>query len=194
MRLGSRPRSEAARTGSSAEPSIRRSFDSLVSEYGAFVWRVLRRMGLSSADADDATQQVFMVAARKMDGIAPERARAFLYGTAIRVASNARRGLSRRRELLEDPIDRAAPEGQGPEELTELHRARALLDELLRQLPEELTRVLVLAEIEQLEVAEIANLEAIPVGTAASRLRRARSRFGDLLASVEDRNPFRRSP
>ena len=43
-------------------------------------------------------------------------------------------------------------------------------------------RVLVLAEINELPVAEIADLEGIPVGTAASRLRLARERFRTLLA------------
>jgi RNA polymerase sigma-70 factor (ECF subfamily) len=69
-------------------------------------------------------------------------------------------------------------------------RAWALLDELLAELPEELARVLALAEIEQVEVPEIAALEKIPVGTAASRLRRARALFRELLAGVQHRNPF----
>jgi DNA-directed RNA polymerase specialized sigma24 family protein len=86
--------------------------------------------------------------------------------------------------------DRAAHD---PERCAELSRACSLLDELLAALPDPLRRVLVLAEIEQLEVAEIAALERIPTGTAASRLRRARSQFSALLRRNAHRNPFGRS-
>ncbi len=41
-----------------------------------------------------------------------------------------------------------------------------------------------LAEIEELEVAEVAVLEDIPVGTAASRLRLGRERFRTLLTKA----------
>jgi RNA polymerase sigma-70 factor (ECF subfamily) len=64
------------------------------------------------------------------------------------------------------------------------------LDELLAKLPEKLRRALVLAEVEGLEVTEVASLEGIPVGTAASRLRRARERFRAELAKQPSLNPF----
>jgi DNA-directed RNA polymerase specialized sigma24 family protein len=50
--------------------------------------------------------------------------------------------------------------------------------------------VLVLAEIEGLTAPEIAELEGIPLGTAASRLRLARQAFQGLVASARDKNPF----
>jgi RNA polymerase sigma-70 factor, ECF subfamily len=169
------------------EPSI----ESLVAVYYGFVWRVLRGLGLSRADADDAAQQVFMIVARKLESIAPGSERSFIYGAALRVANNARRGLRRRREVANDEAsDVAEPEGHGPEHETELVEARALLVELLSQLPEKLRRVLILAELEQLEVPEIAALERLPVGTAASRLRVARQQFRALLEAARDRNPF----
>ena len=65
-----------------------------------------------------------------------------------------------------------------------------MLDELLEQLPDELRRVLVLAEIEECTVPEIAELEGIAVGTAASRLRRARGLFREIAARVQHRNPL----
>src|SRR6187402_1393366 len=77
------------------------SIDSLVAQHYGFIWRVLRGLGLSRADAEDATQQVFMIAARKLDSIDPARARSFVYGAALRVANNTRRGLRRRREVLD---------------------------------------------------------------------------------------------
>jgi RNA polymerase sigma-70 factor (ECF subfamily) len=154
------------------------------------VWRVLRRAGLSRADADDATQQVFLVASRRREDLAHGRERSFLYGTALRIAANLRRGLSRRREATESAAPVAAAAAPLADEELERRRARALLDELLAQLPEELARVIVLTEIEGLTLAAIAELEAIPPGTAASRLRRARAAFRELLQAHRDRNPF----
>jgi RNA polymerase sigma-70 factor, ECF subfamily len=163
----------------------------LVEIHFDFVWRLLRRQGLSEADADDAAQHVFMIAMEKLDRIADGSERTFLYGIALRVAANARRKTQRRAAVSEtDPELDAA---RSPDRELELRRARSLLDELLEKLPEELRRVLVLAEIEQLEVPEIARLEAIPTGTAASRLRRAREKFRELLRAAEPRNPFKGS-
>lgn len=185
-----------------ARASEEQAIRALVSAHYAFIWRLLRRFGVRSVDAEDAAQQVFIVAARNMNQLEPDRIRSFLYGTALRVASNHRRGLRRRREeprgsdalggsdaLSADPNDSGA---QDPERRVELSRASLLLDELLARLPDKLRRVLVLAEIEQLELPEIATLERIPRGTAASRLKNARTRFAALLQKNADRNPFGR--
>lgn len=177
----------------SSEPGhtqAQRTLESFVGQHYAFVWRLLRGFGLSPPDSDDAAQQVFMISARKLETIAPDRERSFLYGVAVRVANNARRGARRRREVPEEARDDSESEGQSPEQVAELARARALLDELLRRLPDKLRRALILAELEQLPVQAIAELERIPLGTAASRLRLARQQFRELLAAANERNPF----
>ena len=179
----------------SREASHGLTIDALVAQHYGFIWRVLRGLGLSSADAEDATQQVFMIAARKLDTIDPDRARSFVYGAALRVAHNARRGLRRRREVLEDELpEEPEPEARGPEKMAELEQARRLLAQVLDRLEEKHRRVIVLAEIEQLEVPEIAALEGVPVGTAASRLRVAREKFRAALHAMRDQNPFGDEP
>lgn len=161
----------------------------LVDEHFRYIWRLLRRFGLSRADADDATQQVFMVAARRVNEIDEGRERTFLYGTALRVFANARRAQNRRREDDDAPLaDVAAGFGQ-PDQLLDDARARAKLDRLLASLPPELSRVLVLADVEGTTAREIAELENIPVGTAASRLRRARAELRALIAADHARYP-----
>jgi RNA polymerase sigma-70 factor (ECF subfamily) len=183
--------SKGTPSGISLEARSGVAIDSLVAQHYGFIWRVLRGLGLSRTDAEDATQQVFMIAARKLDHIEPDRARSFLYGAALRVANNARRGLRRRREVLgDDASDEPEPESRGPEKMAELVRARQLLATVLDRLPEQHRRVIVLAEIEQLAVPEIAELEGVPVGTAASRLRIAREKFRTLLNGLRDQNPF----
>jgi RNA polymerase sigma-70 factor (ECF subfamily) len=156
-----------------------------------FVWQLLRRFGLAPVDADDATQEVFVILARRLESVRAGRERAFLYGTARRVFANARRGFRRRRETAyEDALDEAPAEPLTPDGLLEERRARDFLDGLLAELPEFQRRVLVLAEIEGLTAPEIAELEDIPLGTAASRLRLAREAFQRLVASARDKNPF----
>jgi RNA polymerase sigma-70 factor, ECF subfamily len=180
----------AALAGTDARDEPALTVDQLMTDYAGMVWRLLRRLGLPAADADDATQQVFMIASRKLGLISTESARSFLCGTALRVASNARRAKHRLRQVTAEPTELEHPSGSNPEAAAELARARELLDELLGELSPKLRRALVLAEIEELEVQDIARLESIPVGTAASRLRRAREEFRSRLAKLRDRNPF----
>ena len=161
----------------------------MVAEHFEFVWRLVRRLGVSRTEADDATQQVFMIATRRLSDIAPGRERTFLYGTAVRVAANARRARRRQREVPGE-ADACVSAGPLPDELSDLGRARDLLDEVLDRMPLQLRTVLVLAEVEQLEVSEIATLEGIKLGTAASRLRRARAMFREHLSALRKRNPF----
>jgi hypothetical protein len=57
----------------------------------AAIWRLLCRLGVQSAHLDDAAQEVFWVAARKLAEIRPGSEHAFLYGVAIRIASQEHR-------------------------------------------------------------------------------------------------------
>ena len=156
----------------------------------AFVWRLLRRLGLREGDADDAAQQVFLAASGRLSGVEPARERAFLYGVALNVGARARRSLGRRREEpLEAAAERAAAEPNA-EQVLERRQARALLDQLLDEMPEELRVVFVLFELEELSTPQIAELCEIPVGTAASRLRRAREDFEERVARAEARRRF----
>ena len=63
-------------------------------------------------------------------------------------------------------------------------QAREILDDVLNRMPNDLRTVLVLCELEGLEVRQIAELEEIPVGTASSRLRRAREEFSAVAKRV----------
>jgi RNA polymerase sigma-70 factor (ECF subfamily) len=162
----------------------------LVRDHYAFVWRLLRRLGLREGDADDAAQQVFLAASGRFGVIEPARERAFLYGVALNVGARARRSLGRRREEpLEAASDRVAPEPNA-EQVLERRQARELLDQLLDAMPEELRVVFVLFELEELSTRQIAELCEIPIGTAASRLRRAREDFEERVARAEARRRF----
>ena len=149
----------------------------LVTAHFSFVWRSLVRLGVPRADAEDALQQVFIVAANRVDDIEAGRERAFLFGTAMRIASRARRTQQRRQEVLDaEPAERIHPQ-LGADDLLDRARARAELDAILDGMPLDLRAVFVLFELEQTTMAEIASLLDLPPGTVASRLRRARDHF-----------------
>jgi RNA polymerase sigma-70 factor (ECF subfamily) len=179
---------------SEAADSAERLIEALVTEHYPFIWRLLRRLGLPSADAEDAAQEVFVILARKIRRVEARRARSFLYATALRVASNHRRGQRRRPDVPGDSDRAHAASADDPEQQFAVREACALLDDLLAQLPVPLRRALVLADVEELELTDIAALERIPRGTAASRVRLARRRFGELVERAAAHNPFGRSP
>jgi RNA polymerase sigma-70 factor (ECF subfamily) len=159
-------------TGPAVDPAsqfVRRHF--------AFVWRVLRRLGLSSADADDAAQRVMMAATKRLNEIRVGRERAFLYRTSTFIVARERRSRRRRAEEQAVDLDRERHPGADPEALLSERRALERLDSILNRMPSELRTAFVLFEIEGLSKEEVAEALEIPAGTAASRLRRAREDF-----------------
>jgi len=165
----------------------RNDVSELVRREFRFVWRLLRRLGLPEGDADDAAQQVFIIAAQRFGDIRPGRERSFLYTTALHVAFKARRSVDRRREDLGADVEPDPEDAPNPEDLVDRRRARVLLDSLLDALPLELRVVLVLHEIDELTTSEIAEVIGVPTGTAASRLRRARELFTERVRRLETR-------
>jgi len=149
----------------------------LFEEHFDFVWRSLRRLGLSADHADDAAQQVFVVASRRLDAIREGSEKSFLFGTALRVASDLRRSAPYRREVATEDAGAMLESGAAPDELVDHRRARAQLDAVLEAMDIDLRSVFVLFELEEMSTADIATLLDLPRGTVASRLRRAREDF-----------------
>jgi RNA polymerase sigma-70 factor, ECF subfamily len=152
-------------------------FSRLVLDHLDFVWRSLRRFGVPSAELDDATQQVFLVANGKLALIRPGSERSFLISVATKVASNARRAHQRRENAQQVLSQNPAAVVADPEQLAQRLEARTLLDGVLDKMPPELRSVFVLFELEELSVDEVAEMLGLPRGTAATRLRRARILF-----------------
>jgi RNA polymerase sigma-70 factor, ECF subfamily len=142
-------------------------------------WRVGRRLGLSGAQADEIAQESFAVAARKLPSIEPGHERAFVLEVALRLANNIRRSLANRLEHVSDSADIPEPvDAQPLAEQTLVRKQRCeRLDHVLDSMSDAHRDVLMLYEIEGLTLPEIAETLAIPRGTAASRLRRARAEF-----------------
>jgi len=163
---------------------------SLVDDHFNFIWRSLRRLGVPEADVDDAAQEVFIAASRRIDSIEKGCERSFLFGTAIRVASNQRRRVARRREQRDAVVIDLHDPAPDPEATTNLAQTRQMLQQVLDELSVELKAVFVLFELEELSVPQIADLVGIPEGTVASRLRRAREAFQAAARRVRARETF----
>ncbi|MGH7435773.1 MAG: RNA polymerase sigma factor [Polyangiaceae bacterium] len=148
----------------------------------AGIWRFLRRMGVSAARTDDAAQHVFLVAAQAIPRIVSGSERAFLYSTAVRVAH----GLRRRgeREVPDSEAALGSSSMPSADELTDQKRARVILDGLLERMEIDARTVFVLFEMDGFTAPEIAELLALPLGTVASRLRRAREQFHALVGEL----------
>ncbi len=197
-RSGPPPRAEVARDAAvtahaeraaqvAPSPSAER-YRALVDAHFDFIWRSLRGLGVPAGSADDAAQHVFLIAHQKLGEIAPGRERSFLFGTALGVAANARRAGARRRELCDDDaMAVAADDAPNPEQLMEMKQARALLDDVLDAMEEDVRVVFVLFELEGVPTEEIAAMLELAKGTVASRLRRAREEFRAIARRVQAR-------
>lgn len=169
------------------EPAQQRRLAELLHKHFDFAWRTLRRLGVADADLQDGVQQVFSVVADKLPSIRAEREKSFVFGTALRVASHARRSHRRKREAPLDDAGTLLDAAPNPEEALQRSQAIERLAEILEQMDPPTRAVFVLFELEQLTLAEIAQLEQLPLGTVSSRLRRARAHFQQAVSTSHSR-------
>src|SRR6188508_3827758 len=161
-------------------PADRTRLERMFEAHHALVWRTLRRRGLDADAAADATQQTFLVAAERLSDINHDSERAFLVGTALRVAFSW--GRKTVRWQLDEDMDRRASVSR---DVADTQTAIQLCDQALSKVDAELAEIFVLFELEDLTSPEIAALLEIPLGTVASRLRRAREQFRMVVSRLE---------
>ncbi len=155
--------------------AARQRLESLYSAHHQVIWRTLRRLGFAPEAAADSTHQAFLVAAERLSDIRPGCEKAFLFSTAINQAKTARRKHAR---LELNEVVEAGPDPNATEaSATNRQAALQLLERVLSRMDEDLVTVFSLFELEGLSSPEIAELLDIPLGTVASRLRRAREVF-----------------
>ncbi len=160
-------------------PSPREIFQ----EYGPYIWRVLRRLGVPESDADDVCQEVFMAVHKQLASFEGRSSlRTWLYAIALRRASSYRRRAHRRHETTTATPPEQVVEDDPHREL-EKRRARETLDRLLDTLDDKSREVFVLYEIEQLRMPEVAEVLGHPLQTCYGRLRQARR---DLKAAAQE--------
>ena len=139
--------------------------------------RVLNQSGLGSGDAEDVVQDAFCVLARRLADVPEHNERAFLVGTALRMASALRRSSWHRSVQHAHDPDSHALASQSLEEDFDVCASGAAFHAALTSLPEEERLVFVLGHLEEMTRSEIASVLSLPAGTVATRLARGRTAF-----------------
>jgi RNA polymerase sigma-70 factor (ECF subfamily) len=155
----------------------------LYDEQRADVHRLVRRSGVATAEVEDVTQQVFLIALRLLrHGEEIRCAPAWLRGIAIRVTSEYHRWSRVRRikRCLLEAAECCREAVPTPERATEAVETQQRVGAVLRQMSPKLRAVLVLCEIEERSVSQAADALAIPINTVRSRRVLARRSFRDL--------------
>ena len=148
----------------------------------AWVWRTLQRFGVRQADLEDLVHDVFVVFhARRAEYDTTRPLRPWLMGIAFRVASDHRRRASYRNEMLQEPEEQADSK-PSPESASARAAERRLLLAAFDAVEPERLAVLLLHDVDEVAVPQIAEALGIPLNTAYSRLRLAR---GELQRAVE---------
>ena len=181
---------DTARTLSSPEvplagpPAL--TFDAVYSQYFGFVWRSLQRLGVASFVLEDAAQDTFVVIHRRFADLRADASiKAFLFGTALRVAQNYRR-TARRKGAASLDTETAHSLEPGPFERAAASRALAVVEEFVTSLDDEKRMVFMLSALEQMTAPEIGDALSLPLSTVYSRLRVARERFVAFVAQRGD--------
>jgi RNA polymerase sigma factor (sigma-70 family) len=158
------------------------AFAVLVERYRTSALRVA--YGIAGNEAEDAVQDAFVKAFRKLDGFRADAAfRPWLFTIVANEARNRRRSLARRGKLELQVRAQPQPVGANVDEEVARHDQRQRLLDVVAELPDRQREIISLRYFAGLSESETAEVLSAPLGTVKSRLSRAldllRSRLGD---------------
>jgi RNA polymerase sigma-70 factor (ECF subfamily) len=158
-------------------------FARIVHEHARFLYRVAHSVLRHSQDAEDAVQDALLKLYRGESWREMREERAFLARVVWRAAIDRREkrlvGFESEGAELRLPDFRPTPDS-----LAEAGDERALLRELMDELPADLRETLLLSAMEELSSREVGEVMGVPEGTVRTRLMRART---ELRAGFEER-------
>lgn len=167
------------------------SFNRLVLAYQDMVYNQAFRMINEPDMAEDATQDAFIIAFRKLETYRGGSFKAWLLRIVTNLCYDELRRRKRRPTTPLEPVDQDDEEIESPRwmsdpsESPEEAAARAELGRALQicldDLPAEFKAIVTLVDIQGLDYAEAAEAIGSPLGTVKSRLARARTRLRDCL-------------
>ncbi len=148
------------------------------------LYRTARRLADSQTDAEDLVQETFMQAWKSFDKYEPgTNCRAWLYKILFNKFDHQRRKKRTYARFSHDEEDlaylNAAHNEPVPEDLTDKEVINAL-----DKLPDHYRSVVLLADVQEFDYKEVADILEIPIGTVMSRLSRARMLLRKSLARV----------
>lgn len=161
------------------------SAEQIYREYGARVYHIARRMVSSDVDAEDVTQDVLLQVVRKLPTFRGDAAfPTWLHRVTINAAlSHRRRQALREEHGVGAPTEEESPDGTPPPDDQIVDReVRQLIDQAVESLPQEYRTVFVLADVEGMSNADIAEQLEMSLPAVKSRLHRARGMLREALA------------
>jgi len=163
----------------------------IVREHSRMVFKIAYAVLRNHADAEDATQEVFMRVVRHIGKVGQLRdAKAWTARIAWNVSQERAkdRMKSERRSAYVDDIQLAIEQLRssdgGLEEIAISREQTSLLQSLIVGLPDDLREPLILSTVEEMTSTDIAKAMKIPEGSVRTRLMRARQLLRLKLASV----------
>jgi RNA polymerase sigma-70 factor (ECF subfamily) len=153
-----------------------RDFESIYRENFDFTCRSLRLLGVAADALEDAAQDVFGIASRRLAEFEGNSSlKTWIFAIVQRVAANHRRAERRKRAPLE-PLEpeQVAGEAPSPESQAQAAQSAALIQTFCDALDEGRRALLVLGLIEGEPMRELAGALGIPLQTAYSRTRALR--------------------
>lgn len=161
----------------------KRSFDLLVIKYQSRALAIANRFVKDHAEAQDVAQESFIKAYRAMDTFRGDSAfYTWLYRIVVNTAKNYLQARKRRpqaslalddEEQFSDHVE-ALQDAETPETGLARDQLKALIDETIAGLSEELRSAICLREFDGMSYEDIAQALDCPVGTVRSRIFRAR--------------------
>lgn len=152
------------------------TFLAVYREHFAFVWRTVAQLGVDRCAIADAVQDVFIVVHRRQgDFEGRSSVKTWLFGITRRVVADHRKSQRRKPATPTEPVilDACAQHDGAMRKL----EAADLVSVLLDTLDDVKREVFVLAELEGMTMAEIAEATSTNANTVAARLRAARAAF-----------------
>jgi RNA polymerase sigma-70 factor (ECF subfamily) len=165
-------------TGSSAEGSRRRRFDSLVAVYYSDMYRFAAWLSRDRSIADDVVQEALLRAWKSLDALRDDAAAKHWLLTIVR-RENARYFERRRLETVDIDGLNAAQEALLAESPNE---ALADMRTAIFELEDDYREPLVLQVLMGYSTSEIAAMMGLKQGAVLTRLHRARHKLMDLMA------------
>jgi RNA polymerase sigma-70 factor, ECF subfamily len=158
---------------------LEQEFEARLVESATLAFRVAFSVLRHRQDAEEVAQEAFVKAYRHFHQLRDrDRFRAWLVRMTWRLALDRRR--HDRRRVAREHDHEPPPPTTAADELIARERA-ALLWNAIDALPEKLRVVIVLASMEEHDVADVARLLSLPEGTVKSRLFLARQRLKEQL-------------
>ena len=181
---------ESVALQSSSASERNQAWRALYDDQFSRIYRLVCRFGMPPAEVEDVTQQVFLIAYKRLFQVDEIRSvRGWLRGIAVRVVSDHHRWRKVRRVkqwLVESTFGGKESSAPTPERGIEVARTRERVGAALRRMSPKLRSVLVLCDIEECTVSEAAEALEIPVNTVRSRRRLARQAFQRIWEETEE--------